>query len=376
MSLQLDLAAERDRLKAWLAGQVFPTWWKQGADHEDGGFHDRLNAAGRLLAGVKRCRVQARQVFCYGIAPAMGWEGPWRAAMDHGRAVLEDRFRRPDGLYRALFTPGAADDAVDLYDQAFVLLADACLAARGDVVAAAPRAQALLDRLPVDPTGGFAEFDGASLHANPNMYLFEAFLAWAEVTGEEPWREAAAGQARLALTRLIDPRTGAVSETFGPEWAPLETGARRVEPGHQFEWAWLMMRWSLISGDAGALAAALRLVEIGERAGVDSERNVAVNALDGELNLVDAGTRLWPQTERLRAHLLAGAVTGNETCWENALRAVRGLGPFLEVETPGLWRDSLESEDMSAPASSLYHLVGAIAQLDQMVAGRTWGRMV
>jgi len=373
MSPQPELVAERDRLKAWLVGHVFPIWWKPGADREDGGFHDRLDAAGRPLGGAKRCRVQARQVFSYAQAAGLDWDGPWREAMDHGRAELDARFRRADGLYRTHGSGQTIDDTVDLYDQAFVLLADACLASHGDL-GARGRAEGLLARLPRAGAGGFAEFDGVALNANPNMHLFEAFLAWAEQPVDGPWRDLAAGQARLALTRLIDSETGAVAEFFAPDWAAAT--APSVWPGHQFEWGWLLMRWSLISGDAGALAAALRLVELGERTGVDPQRNVAVNALDDELQLVDAGTRLWPQTERMRAHLLAGAITGHEICWESALRAVRGLDPFLEVGTPGLWRDSLENEDMTAPASSLYHLVGAIVQLDRVADGRAWSRMV
>ena len=366
MSLLPELAAERDRLKAWLTQSAYAIWWKPGADHRGGGFHDRLDAAGHPLPGAKRCRVQARQVFSYGHAGQFGWDGPWKAAMDHGRSALTARFRRADGLYRACVSKGQVDDTVDLYDQAFVLLAEASVAGQGDLGAEA-RAESLLTRLPRVGLGGFAEFEGVALNANPNMHLFEASLAWAGQSADGCWRELAAGQARLAMTRLVDPESGALLEFFGPDWTAPATPS--VWPGHQFEWAWLLMRWSLISGDAGALAAALRLVEIGERAGVDPGRNVAVNALDGELQLVDPGTRLWPQTERLRAHLLAGALTGNETCWQSALGAIKGLDRFLEVETPGLWRDSLESEDMTAPASSFYHLVGAIVQLDRVVEG-------
>jgi mannose-6-phosphate isomerase len=363
-----ELRRSRDRLKAWLVRHAFPLWWKPGADLEAGGFHDRLNAQGFPLAGPKRARVQARQVFCYSLAADFGWRGPWRLAMDHGRAVLEERFRRPDGLYRTCLGEADVDDAVDLYDQAFVLLADARLAAKGDV-AAEGRAAALLGRLPRDPAGGFAELAGGEgLHANPNMHLFEAFLAWAAVSANSAWRDAAAGQARLALTRLMDPDVG-VSEAFGPGWTPPEASARRVEPGHQFEWAWLLMRWSLVSGDARALAAALRLIEIGERAGVDPDREVAINALDGQLKPTDLATRLWPQAERARAHLLAGALTGADSCSAAAERAFRVLDQFLDVPTAGLWRDSLESDDLSAPASSLYHIVGAARQLDRVVKG-------
>jgi mannose-6-phosphate isomerase len=285
--------------------------------------------------------------------------------MDHGLAALDGRFRRPDGLYRSWSGVEEGDDAVDLYDQAFVLLALAQVHDEGDV---AVRAAALLERLPVEPAGGFAEFTGEARLANPNMHLFESALAWTEAAGAGPWRPMAAGQARLAAAHLIDPATGAVSEVFGPGWkGPRAAGERRVEPGHQFEWAWLLMRWSLAAGDAAALAAALRLIEIGETCGVDPVRNVAVNALDGELKPTDTGTRLWPQAERLRAHLLAGALTKDPACWELAVKAAEGLTNFLEPS--GLWRDSLETQDAPAPASSLYHIVGAAWQLDQTAKG-------
>lgn len=354
------IVAARDALVGWLLDHAFPIWWRPGADLEGGGFHDSLDRAGSPVAGAKRARVQARQVYAYRVAGELGWPGPWRAAMDHGLEFLDRRHKRSDSLYRTRVTPDGADDEVDLYDQAFVLLALAQVPRESDAVA-------LLERLPQDGAGGFAELAGGDLRANPNMHLFEAALAWAETGAPGPWRDMAAGQARLALTRLIDPETGAVSEFYGYRWeAPSD---RRVEPGHQFEWAWLLMRWSQMAGDAAALAAALRLIELGERAGVDPDRNVAVNALDGDLLSTDLGTRLWPQTERLRAHLLAGAVTGDPACWDLALRSADDLWKFLDVPTPGLWRDSLEGPDPPAPASSLYHIVGAIRQLDQVVRG-------
>lgn len=357
----------RDRLKAWLLEFAFPIWWNPGADLAGGGFHDRLDVAGRPIAGVKRARVAARQVFSYAVACEMGWSGQWRAAVDHGVAFLEAGHRRPNGLYRAF--AGAEDDKVDLYDQAFVLLALSSASGLGDE-AAAEKARTLLALLSRETSGGFASLDGAGPEANPNMHLFEAFLAWTAAESGGPWRELAAGQARLAMTRLIDPDSGALSEHFGPGWAASSTSERIVEPGHLLEWAWLLLRWSLVSGDSAAFAAATRLIEVAERSGVDFERQVAVNSLDGDLNVVDAGTRLWPQTERLRVALLAGLLTGDASFWDVATDAAAGLDRFLDVPTPGLWRDSLESDDLSAPASSLYHIVGAIRQLDAAADGR------
>ena len=360
-----EIVGARDALVNWLNREAFPIWWRPGADLEAGGYHDQLDRTGRPMPGPKRARVQARQVFSYAVAGRFGWEGPWQEAMDQGLDFLERRHRRADGLYRSVVSADPSDE-VDLYDQAFVLFAWAQIADQGD---AATRALALLDRLPREGLGGFADFGGGALRANPNMHLFEAFLAWAEIGVGGQWRDLAACQARLAMTRLIDPETGAVGEFFGAGWSePPSRADRVVEPGHQFEWAWLLMRWGQMSGDGAALAAALRLIELGERAGVDPECNVAVNALDGDLGPTDLGTRLWPQTERLRVHALAGAITGDPACWDLALKAVESLRRFLSVATPGLWRDSLESDVLTAPASSLYHIVSAVLQLDELTA--------
>jgi mannose-6-phosphate isomerase len=174
------------------------------------------------------------------------------------------------------------------------------------------------------------------------------------------------------MTRLIDPETGALGEAFDADWrAPPEPRARRVEPGHQFEWAWLLMRWSAMDGGGDALAAALTLIELAERSGVDPGRGVAIDALDGTLAPREMSARLWPQTERLKAAVLAARITDDAGCWAMAERAAAGLARYLEAPTLGLWRDRLTSQDVfveePAPASSFYHIVLAILELDRAV---------
>ena len=366
----LSLPAIRDRLKVWLVEDAYPIWWEAGADRVGGGFHDRLSLAGAPVAGPKRARVQARQAFCYARAAEFGCQGPWEEAMRHGLDFLDRRHLRADGLYRAFAGGGeAGEDVVDLYDQAFVLLALAAAARVGEAKAPAA-AQALLGRLPAHPLGGFRDLGEATLRANPNMHLFEAALAWGEAGGGTRWRALAEGQAALALDRLIDPTGGALGEAFAEGWrAPANPADRRVEPGHQFEWAWLLMRWSVTASDRRALPAALRLREVAEAAGVDPARRVAINLLDGDLRPLDRAARLWPQTERLKAALLAGQITGEARWRAVAQEAAASLAPYLDVPTPGLWRDRLGPDgvfvDEPAKASSFYHLAVAIADLDR-----------
>jgi mannose/cellobiose epimerase-like protein (N-acyl-D-glucosamine 2-epimerase family) len=365
-----SLIAARDTLKAWLLRDALPLWWEIGADRRDGGYFDTLDLQGRAIAGVKRARVQARQVVCYSLAGEMGCADPWREAMRHGWSFIDQRHRRGDGLYNAFGGEGFGGSA-DLYDQAFMLLALARLQRAGEP-GARDAAEALIALLPRHEDGGFHGLDGAPLASNPNMHMFEAALAWIDTGGDGPWREIAAGLARLATTRLIDPETGALGEIFEVGWRPpADPSDQRVEPGHQFEWAWLLMRWRQASGDASALATALRLVDLTERVGVDRARGVAINALDGALAPVDRAARLWPQTERLRATLLASELTGDITLWESAEEAVAALCRYLEMATPGLWRDQMQADGAfvvePAKASSFYHIVGAIRELDRVV---------
>jgi len=360
-------------LQAWLVDKAYPLWWRAGADLSNGGYHDRLDFSGRPTGVPKRARVAARQVFCFSLAPRFGWDGPWREAMRQGLDFLESAHRRPDGLYRARGDTGFArpDDRAELYDQAFVLLALASAARLGEPTEG--RALELLARLPRASLAGFGELDGGGgLHSNPNMHLFEVVIAWAELGGAKIWRELAGEQAQLARTWLIDERTGAIAEAYDEAWRPAANPAdREIWPGHQFEWAWLLMRHDALNGAGEASSAALGLIDLAEVWGVDPRRNVAINALDGRLEGRDAMARLWPQTERLRAQLLAAEATADQSRWSAAEQAIEGLRPY--IEDSGLWRDQMnaagEFVEEAAPASSFYHIVGAILELTR-IAGR------
>lgn len=370
MTPPTSLIASREALRTWLARDAFPMWWEVGADRLEGGYFDAIGLDGRAIAGPKRARVQARQIVCYSAAETFGWPGPWREAMSHGWRFLQLAHRRADGLYRAF--AGDEQDHVDLYDQAFVLLALAHMH-RAEEPTARDTAQSLVARLPRPAEGGFSGLDGAAPASNPNMHLFEAALAWIEAGGGTDWVEIARGQARLAMTRLIDPATGALGELFETGWrAPASPLGQRVEPGHQFEWAWLLMRWCMFEGDAGALATALRLIDLGERSGVEPSGGVTINALDGRLEPIDLAARLWPQTERLRATLLAARIAGEASLWSSASQAAAVMARYLDMDIAGLWRDQLTADGEfvvePAKASSFYHIVGAALELDKSLA--------
>ncbi len=96
-------------------------------------------------------------------------------------------------------------------------------------------------------SGGFENGVPTSLplESNPHMHLFEATLAGAEVCSEcNLWKPLADEIADFALAHFFD-GNGLLHEFFDADWkfAPGVPG-RIVEPGHQYEWAWLLLRWA------------------------------------------------------------------------------------------------------------------------------------
>ncbi len=368
------------RLKRWLAEAAIPLWSQAGVD-ASGAFEEKLGQDGRPITSVRRARVQPRQLYALVGAERLGAVVDQRTVR-RGLAAFLTRYVKASGLIRAAVDDDGRvlDDSAVLYDQAFALFAladmDVVLGPAAEVSAEALR-HAVLTAFRHPVAGFHSTFppDGVLL-SNPHMHLFEAALAWIEADGDGEWRDLAMEIKALALEVFIDDR-GALRETFDDAWRPAPGLAGRiVEPGHQFEWAWLLLRWAGLADDpADAQAcrkAALRLIEIGERHGVDRGRNVAINALLDDFSPHDAQARLWPQTERIKAHALAAIETGKAEHWALAAQAVRGLEAYLATPTPGLWFDRLTPEgrmiDEAAPASSFYHIVCAIEALSTALA--------
>jgi mannose/cellobiose epimerase-like protein (N-acyl-D-glucosamine 2-epimerase family) len=365
---------EAERLKAWLVEKAYPLWAAYGADTVRGGFHERLNGR-QPLDEARRARVQPRQVAAFSRSRELGWEGDADALARHGLDYFLTKFRRDDGLFRTLIesdgTP--ADDRVLLYDQAFALLG---LAECHRVVASpdpyhleALTLRSLLHALLERDGAGFETGlqPGMALSSNAHMHLLEACLAWNEVRDDAVWRGMADEIVELALERFIDRSQGFLREHFAADWTPLAglTG-RVIEPGHHYEWAWLLFRWAS-DEHPEVRSAAFRLIQIAEEHGV--RNGVAVNALLDDLSPHDLKARLWPQTERIKAAARAAQITGDDRYWRIVVAATGALLRYLQTSVPGTWFDQMTPEgrliEEPAPASSFYHLVSAVVELDQ-----------
>lgn len=347
--------------EAWLVQAALPLWSTAGVDAARGSFQEALSLEGEPVARVRRSRVQSRQVWVFATVARAGWGPGYAATAKRAFAFYLDHYRRSDALFA--FSADASGEIVDttssLYEQAFSLLAMSAM--HNLVGGCAERARDTREALDAlrHSTGGWREAGERPFQANAHMHLFEAALAW-EDAGDESWAPVADEIAQLALDRFIDPDTGVLREFFDADWRPLtDEAGGLVEPGHQFEWAWLLDRWGRRRGEGRAVAAAAGLFQHG-LAGVDPVREVAVGSVWRGGGVRDPVARLWSQTEHLRAALTFGTE-------DQALVAARGLAKFLDTPALGVWRDKLQADGTfvvePAPATSLYHLLAGLRPL-------------
>jgi mannose/cellobiose epimerase-like protein (N-acyl-D-glucosamine 2-epimerase family) len=371
---RVQLTALHAKLIGWLVNEAYPRWAQHGIDPQNGGFIEALGQNGLALPHPRRARVHPRQVYAFAQAPALGWRGDVTGIVSRGMEYFTAHYRRSDGLFRTLAGVDGTmlDDRAVLYDQAFALLglaaAATALDARGEFERRAVALRGAIESRLGTADGSLRSEAAAEgvRESNPHMHLLEACLAWAEIGTDAGWAAWVRRLVELAVSRFIRKDSGALGESYTAAWQPTPGLAGRIiEPGHQFEWAWLLLRCESLY-PSPLRETALRLLAIGERYGV--HRGVAINQLLDDFTVTDPDARFWPQTERLKSALLAATLTGEPRYWSMALAAATSFFPYLATSVPGLWFDVQRPDgsfiDSPAPASTFYHLVGAIVALN------------
>lgn len=361
-------------VRRWLFEEALPLWADAGLDRVNGGFHETLDFAGAPGGGaVKRVRVIARQIYVYSHAGVLGYD-KGAAIADHGMRFLREKAWLGDAGWARTLTPeGAVRDATpDLYDQAFVLFALAWRYRSSGDVEARRFASRTLDVIEARfrHAGGEGYLNAippdGPRQQNPHMHLLEACLAAYEAFGDARFATVAESLTILFTRRLFDDATGTLAEFFEEDWsrAAGEAG-RRVEPGHHFEWAWILNdRQRLLGGDMTRYIEAL--VAFAERHGI-SPTGFAVDALRDDGAVVEGGSRTWPNTERIKGHLALFERTGRDPSAPVAQATRLLLDRYFDVPVRGGWMDRFDAggagvaKDM--PTSTFYHVFLAFAEL-------------
>jgi mannose/cellobiose epimerase-like protein (N-acyl-D-glucosamine 2-epimerase family) len=380
---QMGLEAEAKRASNWLCEFALPLWANQGFDRSHGAFHEQLDfSLAPVLNVPSRLMVQSRQVAVFAAAALSGRFSGGREIALLAAENMVHRYERADGDPGWILSIGRTDNSSnhlrDLYAHAFALFGLAWvlrLEKRQTFLDAIDRTLAFLDDFMADPVAGgywdsIPRTDNLR-RQNPHMHLFEAFIALYEATGDRSFLSRSKTLRNLAIERFLVPQGGALREYFFDDWsvAPSE-GSGSVEPGHLFEWSWLLRRYQTASGEDQSDPID-RMMTLAIDRGLDEGSGRIVDKIGENGTLVDASSRSWPHAEALKA--LTAVSPELDSTRVHSITAIlnRLMTIYCPLSLAGGWQDHFNSMDLpmrtSIPASTLYHLYFGITAVEDAI---------
>ncbi len=370
--LMPETGAHAKRVRHWLFEETLPLWSTAGVDLVHGGFHEALSFQGEPVARPKRLRTIARQIYAFSVAGQMGWEGDAAGLVAHGVDFLKSAPRAANGGWpRAIDAQGKISDAVeDLYDHACILLAAAHAHMLGNRAASELGAEAwdfIAAHLACKEHGGFRETPSGAgpRRSNPHMHLLESCLAWLAATGDSQWLARAADIVELFKSRFFDADSWTLGEYFKDDWSP-QSGDRGLwtEPGHHFEWAWLLVEYANAADTPDLVKFARKLYASAVANGLNRATGLAYDAVSRDGLPLLRTSRSWPQTEAIKAAIALDGTGGPDMKPEIESRVGRLFRWHIDPAPQGMWIDLIDergrSKAQDVPASIFYHLVCAL----------------
>ena len=297
----------------WNRERALPLWATHGYDAVRSRFVERLDQNACALPVPHRAMVQARQIYVYAHAAELGWfagGAQAEAAMtslrrdfcDDGTATASIAFSIDPVSGMRL------SEMRDSYTHAFILFATAHLyRLTGDakLLAFADRITTFIEREMTDNVhGGVIDALPTVSDAkrqNPQMHLLEAYLALEEAAPGRGWIERADRLVALFHDRLTLADHGVLLEHFARDWTDHPNPAMRAvfEPGHHYEWAWLLDRYQRLSG-RGDSSWRARLDQIAAGHG-HAPSGLIYDEVGADGRVSKPSHRLWPHTEAIKA---------------------------------------------------------------------------
>jgi mannose/cellobiose epimerase-like protein (N-acyl-D-glucosamine 2-epimerase family) len=235
---------------------------------------------------------------------------------------------------------------------------------------------AFIDRhLHVAKGEGFLEglpLSDALRRQNPHMHMFEGLLSLWECSEDARYVTRAGELFDLFRARFFRADPGILGEYFTATLQPAEGVAGSiVEPGHHYEWVWLLRRFGQISGRS-VQPYVDALYDFADRYGFDRAGLIVDELLvDGSHHA--PSRRIWPIAEAVKANLVEARLGRPQA--EDKAASLAGLlrERFLTADPPGGWYDRLDRNGACLskfmPASTLYHVVCAIDELSPFATG-------
>lgn len=373
------MTTQLNQARSWALSVALPFWAEAGIDPRTGGFRERMTfAAEPILDAPHRLMVQCRQISVYALARTRGWwnqDDVLGRALDHLVRTYWQADGKPGWIFSVDHRGRPLDRRRDTYAHAFALFG----LAWGYRVTGDPQLLALADQtltfidihLSAPDGGGLLDGDVRAdrlRRQNPHMHFLEAMIALAQASGQERYLARAGEIFGLFSARFFEPTTGALGEYFDENWQPHGTPDPLCEPGHHFEWVWLLRHYQRLTGRS-VDRYAVGLYEHARRHGFDAQGFV-IDELSTTGQPTKRSRRSWPHAEAIKAEAVEheGGRPGCDARAEQLLGIVNTTylaGPFA-----GGWVDHVDEAGRPlvdyVPASTLYHLLFAIVEADRV----------
>ncbi len=376
-----DLSTIRHRFRDRFLGGTLPFLIDRGWDWKRDGLIERVDAEGADTGTpFRRVMVHARQLYVFSAWGARTGDADLTAHADRIFAYMTGHFwdHEAGGWIEKVGLDGAVSGTdKDLYAHAFALfgLGRYCRALdRRDAAVWIDRTAEVLERHFRRPDGSysdrmdrnFADLAAGRRSQNPHMHLLEAALSLAEM--DPVFADLARRLIALFKQSFLEAQRDAVLEHLDGTFAPHPVDGNRVEPGHHFEWAWMLDWASRALGDPGYRELAPPILGRGLTLGWDGTKGAVFDEVDlGTGSILLSTKRIWPLLELIKALLVL----------PNPSRAVDpagALGLLLEryLGEDGRWTERYNADwtpaDRTMPSSTAYHLSMTLEELERIVA--------
>jgi mannose/cellobiose epimerase-like protein (N-acyl-D-glucosamine 2-epimerase family) len=377
------------RSRAFLLGHAADTmdFYHPRCIDPAGGFFQFFRDDGTVYDAATRHLVSStRFVFNYAMAYRAFGDERWRAPVRHGLDYLRQAHRDPrSGGYAWLLRDGDVVDATNhCYGLAFVALAYAKGLEAGVEEAAGwlDETWELMERRFWEPAHGLYA-DEADAHwvlspyrgQNANMHACEAWLAAYGATGQQRYLERAA----LLAERMVQGRAalagGLVWEHYRADWSidwDYNRGDRSnifrpwgFQPGHQIEWAKLLLILDRHAPAAWRLPRARELFDRAVAMAWDPVHGGLVYGNDPDGGICDEDKYFWVQAEAIATAALLADCTSETSYWDWYQRLWSYSWTHFVDHEHGAWyrilsRDNRRYSDEKSPAGKTdYHTMGA-----------------
>ena len=189
--------------------------------------------------------------------------------------------------------------------------------------------------------------------------------AWHEFTGDRDWLNHASSIIDLFKSRFFDSDSWTLGEFFEQGWSPLPSAQGAwTEPGHHFEWAWLLVNYAKAAGEPELVKYARKLYASAIANGLNRATGLAYDAVSRDGLPLIRTSRSWPQTEAVKAAIALDGTGGPDMKPEIEGRVGRLFRWHIDPAPQGMWIDLIDergrSKAQDVPASIFYHLVCAL----------------